>query len=115
MVVTLLIIIVIALVDMGEHFAVKSLVIYVYLFNINLSRFPCQDTQLCERIVCQNNGVCAIRSKNGPTESICLCRYGTSGDYCQLNGKKCQLSQISCILKNKIRNVGFLYTWFMYE
>ncbi|CAF3808408.1 unnamed protein product [Rotaria sp. Silwood1] len=44
------------------------------------------ESQLCERIVCQNRGVCAIRNLNGPYESICFCRYGTSGDYCELNG-----------------------------
>ncbi|CAF3132243.1 unnamed protein product [Rotaria sp. Silwood2] len=44
------------------------------------------ESHLCERIICQNRGVCAIRNPNGPYESVCLCRHGTSGDYCQLNG-----------------------------
>ncbi|CAF1457135.1 unnamed protein product [Adineta steineri] len=44
------------------------------------------DEKLCEKIICKNRGVCAIRNPNGPYESVCLCRYGISGDYCQLNG-----------------------------
>jgi len=37
---------------------------------------------LCERIECKNGGVCVVRSNR----AICLCRYATFGDYCELNG-----------------------------
>ena len=46
-----------------------------------------QDVNLCERIACKNDGVCGIRNYNGPYEGVCLCRYGTFGEYCELNGK----------------------------
>lgn len=46
------------------------------------------ETQLCENIVCKNGGACAIRNPDGPYISVCLCRAGISGDYCQLTGKK---------------------------
>lgn len=52
------------------------------------------DTQVCDRIICQNGGVCAYRNPNGPTESVCLCRYGTFGEYCQLTGRKFAQSKI---------------------
>ena len=56
----------------------------------SISSNPCsflQDVNLCERIICKNSGVCGIRNTNGPYEGVCLCRYGTFGDYCELNGK----------------------------
>ncbi|CAF1118261.1 unnamed protein product [Adineta steineri] len=49
----------------------------------------CQDKSdynLCEKVRCKNNGVCAIQNPNGPNQSVCLCRYGTWGDYCELKG-----------------------------
>ena len=44
------------------------------------------ESRLCDNIVCKNAGVCAIRNTNGPYVSVCLCRFATSGDYCELNG-----------------------------
>lgn len=70
------------------------------MFDINESRVWWSDIQLCERIVCLNQGVCANRNPSGPAESVCLCRYGTTGDYCQLIGKKLKLSKVFRILKN---------------
>ncbi|CAF0807806.1 unnamed protein product [Adineta steineri] len=50
----------------------------------------CQDKSdynLCEKVRCKNNGVCATQNPNGPYEAVCLCRYGTWGEYCELTGK----------------------------
>ncbi|CAF3066337.1 unnamed protein product [Rotaria sp. Silwood2] len=44
------------------------------------------DNQLCDRIQCMSNGVCAIRPIfDGATiyQSKCLCRSGSDGDYCE--------------------------------
>ncbi|CAF1296580.1 unnamed protein product [Adineta steineri] len=49
----------------------------------------CQDKNdynLCEKVRCKNNGVCATQNPNGPYEAVCLCRYGTWGEYCELTG-----------------------------
>jgi hypothetical protein len=61
------------------------------------------DAQLCERIVCQNRGVCAIRNPDGPTKSVCLCRYGTSGDYCELTGEKFNLPKTFFLYYKKLK------------
>ncbi|UJR27531.1 hypothetical protein I4U23_008814 [Adineta vaga] len=60
----------------------------------------CQDKNdhnLCERIICKNNGVCAVQPQNGPYQSVCLCRYGTWGEYCELTGTSGFCSSDSCM------------------
>ncbi len=70
-----------------EHFANKNLVKnFLFLLIFIIYSFY-EDDQLCTRIVCLNRGVCAVRNPDGPYKSVCLCPYGTSGDYCQLIGK----------------------------
>jgi hypothetical protein len=44
------------------------------------------DANLCDKVYCLNNGVCAIRNTAGPYQAVCLCRYGTYGEYCELTG-----------------------------
>ncbi|CAF1273525.1 unnamed protein product [Adineta steineri] len=59
----------------------------------------CQDKSdynLCEKVRCKNNGVCAIQNPDGPNQSVCLCRYGTWGDYCELKGTLGFCSASSC-------------------
>jgi len=43
------------------------------------------ETNLCDRITCKNAGVKTIRPVNGQYQCVCLCRSGTSGDFCELN------------------------------
>lgn len=79
---------VIALVVTVEHY-VPIRMVNTFISSSNSSN-RCsffQDVNLCERIVCKNDGVCGIRNTNGPYEGVCLCRYGTFGEYCELNGK----------------------------
>jgi len=53
------------------------------------------DANLCDRIVCKA-GVCAIRNINKPYEGVCLCPYGTWGEYCELTGTLGFCSANSC-------------------
>ncbi|CAF1328197.1 unnamed protein product [Adineta steineri] len=77
----------------------------VFIYNIchcpsGYSGAICQDKSdynLCEKVRCKNNGVCAIQNPNGPYEAVCLCRYGTWGDYCELNGTLGFCSAGSCL------------------
>lgn len=45
-----------------------------------------KDIDLCERIQCMSNGVCAVRpivDGSKLYQSKCLCRAGYDGEYCE--------------------------------
>jgi hypothetical protein len=57
-------------------------------FNLDLkTKFKKKlDRELCDRIECMSNGICAIRPiATGGTvyQSRCLCRVGSDGEYCE--------------------------------
>jgi len=72
---------------------------FFLLLGNNLFSFREKDSKLCDGINCQNKGVCANRVIHGTLKPICLCPYGTFGDYCHLLGKKFKISRISTSLR----------------
>lgn len=62
------------------------------------------EPNLCERVRCLNAGVPAIRSVTGPNECVCLCKLGTSGEYCELNGR--MIMEI-LFISNECRSFSF--------
>ncbi|CAF0804312.1 unnamed protein product [Adineta ricciae] len=43
------------------------------------------DHNLCERVTCKT-GFCATQPPQGPHQAVCLCPYGTWGEYCEMKG-----------------------------